>query len=129
MPDTVATCTFCDILAGRREAVVLHRWSDAIAFLPVERDSSGRSPVNAGHTLLVPLSHFARPEHDPEAFGELCARAAVYAGDAGYDYNLLLNVGPLAGQSIFHVHVHLLPRSSMDGVYMPWDECGCGRRS
>lgn len=117
MPDATG-CIFCDIFAGFAPADIVRDWGDAFAFRPL-------GPRNEGHTLIVPRRHFGRPDDAPAEFGVLAARAAALAGESGSDYHLIVNAGPAAGQSVFHVHLHLLPRERGDGIRMPWDECGC----
>lgn len=117
MPDA-ASCVFCDIFNGVAPATVVADWGDAMAFVPLESDFPG-------HVLIVPRQCFGRPDDDPAAFGALCEKVAAFAGTGGYDYNLALNAGPDAGQTVFHVHLHLLPRKRRDGIRMPWDACAC----
>lgn len=110
-----AECPFCLIISGYAPAQQLRRWGDTVAFRPI-------GGVNDGHLLVVPALHFSRPHDNPEVFGTTCMRAAGFADELGADYNLIVNAGPEAGQTVFHLHVHLLPRSRGDRVPMPWDE-------
>lgn len=118
MHDAIALCAFCEIANDRAPATIVAQWGDALAIVPLD----SRFP---GHVLIIPRKHFGRPDDDPAAFGALCEKVAAFAGTGGYDYNLALNAGPDAGQTVFHVHVHLLPRKRHDGILMPWDRCGC----
>lgn len=118
MPDAANLCAFCEIAADRAPATIVANWGSALAFVPLV------SPF-PGHVLIVPRKHFGRPDDDPAEFGALCEKVASFAGTGGYDYNLALNAGPDAGQTVFHVHVHLLPRKRHDSIRMPWDECPC----
>jgi histidine triad (HIT) family protein len=112
------SCIFCDIVAGFARVDLVHAWGDALAFRPL-------NPRNDGHTLVVPRRHFSRPDDAPADFGMIATRAAALAGESGNDYNLIVNAGPYAGQTVFHLHVHLLPRERGDDIRMPWEECGC----
>lgn len=111
-------CPFCAIAAGLTTATIVHTWDDAIVFTPLE-------PVIPDHLLIVPRLHFERPDDDPDAFGALATRAAQFTRVGRFDHNLALNAGPLAGQTVRHVHFHLLPRRPGDDVRMPWDACPC----
>lgn len=119
MPEAITPCVFCDIFNGFAEADVVRDWGDARAFRPL-------NPRNGGHTLIVPRRHFGRPDDAPAEFGLIAARAAALAGESGDDYNLVVNAGPDAGQTVFHLHVHLLPRERGDDIRMFWEDCGCG---
>jgi len=118
VPDA-SSCIFCNIVEGFARADVVRDWGDVVAFRPL-------NPRNDGHTLIVPRSHFGRPDDDPETYGALSATAAKLAGESGSDYHLIINAGPYAEQTVFHLHVHLLPRRRDDDIRMPWDECACG---
>lgn len=100
-------CLFCDIVARRAPAHVLYEDDSTLAFL-------AKYPVTRGHLLVVPKRHGARltdlPWGDQMALvhtlDELCRRAERLAPD----YNLSLNAGANAGQVVFHVHFHIIPR-------------------
>jgi len=108
-------CAFCEIVAGRKSAKVLCVWSDAMAFLPL-------GPVTEGHALVVPRLHVRDAQEDPLVTGMTFARAAQLAGDAGknFSFNLITSSGADATQSVFHLHVHLVPRRENDGLALPW---------
>jgi histidine triad (HIT) family protein len=100
-------CTFCDIISRRAPGHILYEDDSTMAFL-------ARYPVTRGHLLVVPKRHAPRitdlPWGDQMALvhtiDELCRRAERLAPD----YNLSLNAGTNAGQVIFHVHFHIIPR-------------------
>lgn len=108
-------CVFCEIIAGRSPASVVHRDEDMVAFLDIQ-------PVNEGHTLVVPRRHAA-------LFGDLDARSAAAIWSTGLriaaglrrsglrcqGVNLLVADGEAAGQEVAHVHLHVLPRWNGDG--------------
>lgn len=101
-------CLFCDIAAGRAGAEVVARSERAIAF----RDIHPAAPT---HVLLVPTEHIADSAADlgdehGAVLGELFALAARVAAAERLDdgWRLVANVGPAAGQTIHHVHFHLL---------------------
>jgi len=100
-------CVFCDIVARRAPAYILYEDDSTVAFLDL-------FPFTRGHLLVVPKRHGARltdlPFEDQMALirtlDELCRRTERLAPD----YNLALNAGANAGQVVFHVHFHIIPR-------------------
>jgi diadenosine tetraphosphate (Ap4A) HIT family hydrolase len=79
-----------------------------------------RYPVNRGHVLIVPKRHIADFfEAAPAELDSLCELAFVVKEilDAGYrpdGYNIGINAGAAAGQTIFHLHMHIIPRYKGD---------------
>ena len=116
MASSVADCPFCGIAASRtRDAVVVAESRDWVAFFP-------REPAALGHTLVIPREHVADFWQLPvEAIPRLM-RAAQVVGEAvcsatGADgMNLITSAGVVAEQSVFHLHLHLLPRWAGDGI-------------
>jgi histidine triad (HIT) family protein len=101
-----ADCVFCKVVAGEIPADVVHEGDLVLAF----RDLA---PVAPTHVLVVPRRHYrdvgALAAGQPEALAELVRVAADVAGAAGHDdYRLVFNTGAGAGQSVFHVHGHVL---------------------
>ena len=112
---TAGGCVFCEILAGRAPASVIHRDARSCAFMDI-------LPVNTGHVLVIPVSHAAfLAELDPEAGADLFrvgqrVAAAIRRSDLRCEgVNLLLADGGAAGQEVFHVHLHVIPRYRGDG--------------
>jgi len=112
---TTGGCVFCEILAGRQPASIVYRDDRSCAFMDI-------FPVNSGHVLVIPTSHAAYlAELDPEAGAEVFrvgqrVAAAMRRSDLGCEgVNLLLADGEAAGQEIFHVHLHVIPRYRGDG--------------
>ena len=112
---TDPNCLFCRIAAGTIPATIVHRDERMVAF----KDISPQAPV---HLVLVPLEHFAGlNDLDPERAG-LLGHLALVARDLakahGVDrsgWRLLANCGPDAGQTVFHLHLHLLGGAPMSG--------------
>ncbi len=101
-----ADCVFCKVVAGEIPADVVHEGDLVLAF----RDLA---PVAPTHVLVVPRRHYrdvgALAAGQPEALAELVRVAADVAGAAGHDdYRLVFNTGAGAGQSVYHVHGHVL---------------------
>ncbi|MEV7681412.1 RNase adapter RapZ [Streptomyces sp. NPDC088341] len=106
-------CVFCQIVAGTEPATVLRQWDDALAIKP-------RGGVNAGHTLVIPRRHVDNAVVDPAITALTMARAAELGAELGCDLNVITSVGALATQTVFHLHVHLVPRTADDGLPLPW---------
>lgn len=112
---TVADCIFCEIIAGRAPASFVHRDEICCAFLDIR-------PVNEGHVLVIPLRHAAcLADMDPATGGHLfevaqhIAAALRRSGVPCEAVNLHLADGVAAGQEVFHVHLHVIPRYRGDG--------------
>ncbi|MEO6046519.1 MAG: HIT family protein [Candidatus Kapaibacterium sp.] len=111
----MSDCIFCDIIAGRAPARIIHRDDSTIAFLSAD-------PEVRGHALVIPLEHIATwPELDETLVSDIFLAVRLVsqqlrAGLSADSVNILLAGGPEAGQSIGHFHIHILPRWSGDGV-------------
>jgi diadenosine tetraphosphate (Ap4A) HIT family hydrolase len=116
----VTGCIFCEILAGRAEASFVYRDDAVAAFMDIR-------PVNAGHVLVVPLRHAAMlAELDEGDGGEMfrvaqrvagALRAASKLPSSGVKcegVNFFLADGRVAGQDVWHVHLHVFPRFDGD---------------
>lgn len=100
-----ADCLFCRIVRGEIPSKKVDEDADVFAF----EDIAPRAPT---HVLVVPKTHVggvAEGADDPALLGAVLAGAARVAKSRGLsDYRLVVNNGPGAGQSVFHLHVHLL---------------------
>lgn len=102
-------CLFCRLVAGEIPATIVKRSDDVVAF----RDIDPKAPE---HLLVIPTRHVAAVrdatgEAGRELIGRVFQFAAEVASDLGLDgrgYRLVTNTGPDAGQSVDHLHVHLL---------------------
>lgn len=110
MSDPIAECPFCErVDAGE----LLAANDQAVAF-------ADKFPVSEGHALVVPRSHvlslFDLTDEDRAAVWSLVAEVrAVIDGDLGPDgFNIGVNDGAAAGQTVDHAHVHVIPRSRGD---------------
>lgn len=110
-------CVFCKIIAGKIPAQKVYEDNKVFAFLDI-------APVSAGHTLVVPRAHHVDSLDTPDAlFAELatCAKtlaAAVMKAVKADGFVLSCNTKAAAGQSVFHTHVHIIPRFTDDGLPM-----------
>ncbi|MFG3005899.1 HIT family protein [Streptomyces calvus] len=107
-----AECPFCAILEGRAPAKVVRSWPDSLAIAPL-------TAVTAGHTLVIPRIHVADVGVDPAVSAATMRRAAELASEIG-SCNIITSRGELATQSVFHLHLHVLPRRPQDGLALPW---------
>ena len=112
-------CIFCKILAGQIPAIKIYEDEIVFAFLDI-------GPVSDGHTLVVPKRHFEKLHDCPaELLGLVGSRLgkiaeAVAVGMDSQGYNVLCNNGRAAGQLVEHLHFHIIPRNSGDGVFNHW---------
>jgi histidine triad (HIT) family protein len=108
------SCLFCRIVAGEVPAHVVHEDEGAVAFLDVH-------PAARPHVLVVPRAHAANLlELDDDAVGALfrtvkCVQRNVERAFRPLGMNVGWNHGQAAGQHVFHLHVHLLPRYADGG--------------
>ncbi|GAA4928855.1 HIT family protein [Streptomonospora halophila] len=112
----MTTCVFCDIVTGNAPATITREWGDAIAFTPL-------NPVNPGHTLVIPRVHVDSAVTDPDVTAATMRRAAQLAKESEHS-NILTSIGRPATQSIFHLHIHVVPRRAGDWLMLPWGTAG-----
>ena len=105
----MADCLFCKLVAGEIPARIVKRTDDAVAF----HDIDAKAPV---HVLVIPTTHVpgvrdAEGREGEVMLGKLLCFAAEVATDLGLDtggYRIVTNTGPDAGQSVDHLHFHVL---------------------
>jgi len=104
----MSDCLFCKIIAGAIPGHLVHEDKDLVAF----KDIDPKAPL---HLLIVPREHIATlndlgPAND-DLIGAMIRRAAALAKQHGYaerGYRTVLNCNRDAGQTVFHIHLHLL---------------------
>lgn len=103
-------CPFCEIAAGQREASMVWRDENVMAFMTT-------GPRNPGHGLVVPAKHSAGildlPPADAHRMTDLArriARAIKRTDLTAEGFTFKMNTGPAAGQTVFHAHMHVIPR-------------------
>jgi len=118
-----APCIFCEIVAGRAPATIVHEWDDALALIPL-------NPVTPGHTLIIPRGHVADFAANPDVAAATMHRASqfIHWRAPSEAYNLITSRRRAATQSVFHLHLHLVPRAENDGLALPWYS-GKGKRA
>ena len=106
-------CPFCEINTGRAPATFVHEWSDTIAIVPL-------NPITEGHTLIIPKTHVRDFATDPEVSAATMRRAAQLMQWTDRPMNVITSKEREATQSVFHLHLHLVPRAENDGLALPW---------
>ena len=112
-------CVFCKMVAGQIPCVKIFEDNAVLAFLDIV-------PISDGHTLVVPKQHYEKLHECPaQLLGRFCSylgRIAVAVTKAmdSEGYNLLCNNGRAAGQVVKHLHFHIIPRNTGDGVFDAW---------
>jgi histidine triad (HIT) family protein len=112
-------CIFCKIIAGELPALIVDEDERTIAFMDI-------APATRGHALVIPRAHAADlmsiDPVDLQAVAVAAQRLAARAGEQlGADgVNLLNACGAAAWQTVFHFHVHVIPRYDGDPLRLPW---------
>ena len=99
-------CPFCEIMAGfpgSRVAII-----------------EPLNPVVPGHMIAIPCQHVRVASDNPDITAETIHYASVYASQLGGDYNLITSAGEAATQTVYHLHIHIVPRRADDGLQLPW---------
>lgn len=111
----MSECVFCDIVRGTADASIVYADGTVVAFMDIQ-------PVNDGHVLIVPRVHAVGLDELEREAGAQLFRVAMDLSSAlrqsavrceGVD--LFLADGEAAGQEVFHVHLHVIPRYRGDG--------------
>lgn len=112
-------CIFCKIAAGEIPAARIYEDETVVAFLDI-------GPLSEGHTLVIPREHIACLDECPaDVLGAVMAvvkkvAPAVQTATQAEGYNVLCNKGRSAGQLVEHLHFHIIPRRSGDGLFARW---------
>ena len=114
-----ANCIFCKIISGEIPCEKVYEDVDTFAFLDMK-------PVNPGHTLIVPKEHYANIYEVPDQLISKMMSDVKKLGHALKDAlgvenaNIIMNNGKEAGQTVFHAHMHFIPRHDGDGHKDLW---------
>ena len=119
MADYEPDCIFCKIVAGELPGTIIDEDERTIAFMDI-------NPATRGHALVVPRRHATDLlEIEPDelaavvvAAQRLAARAVDRLGADGV--NLINSCGSAAWQTVFHFHIHVIPRYEGDPLRLPW---------
>ena len=113
-------CIFCKIIDGSIPSTVVYEDADFKAIMDI-------SPAAKGHVLILPKKHCADLlSIDPDVASKALIIASKIANAQKKAFNcdginLLQNSGEAAWQSVFHLHIHLIPRYKDDKVMVPWE--------
>jgi histidine triad (HIT) family protein len=113
-------CIFCKIVAGSLPAYIVDQDERTISFMDI-------NPGNRGHALVIPRAHarnlYDVPADDLSAVALAAQRLALRMRErlAVDGVNLINSSEPAAWQTVFHFHVHVLPRYQGDPLELPWD--------
>lgn len=119
----MSDCIFCKIINGEIPSATIYEDEEFKAILD-------RFPANKGHVLILPKQHSANIfDIDSQQAGRLFVLATKIAREMkkslGFEHlNIMQNNGTIAGQTVFHFHLHLIPRYENDGItiaYQPMD--------
>ena len=115
----IEECVFCKIIRGEVPSVKLYEDERTYAFMDI-------NPLSSGHSLVIPKHHaeniYVTPSHASGAAMALLSKvsAAINRAVEPEGINILQANGPGANQSVFHIHFHIIPRSTNDGLTMNW---------
>lgn len=112
-PTVNSPCIFCEIIDGRAPAQILADDGVCLTIVPL-------NPVVDGHVLVIPKTHVKDFADDYMVSGYAMVTASLYAHRNPGEYNLITSKGRNATQSVFHLHIHLVPRKENDGLALPW---------
>ncbi len=113
-------CIFCKIINKEFDANIIYEDDYIIAFLD-------KFPSNIGHTLIVPKKHIKNIfELDTDTGSKIFSKAIDISNSLKNilgvdDINILQNNGSIAGQTVFHFHLHVIPRFKDDDVNFTWN--------
>lgn len=111
----MSDCVFCRIVAGEVPSEILFENEHVVAILDI-------NPIHFGHALIVPRKHYRdfldlAPEcYPPLLDAARTVSAALVEGLKLEGFNLFSNNGRIAGQSVFHFHLHITPRYENDDI-------------
>ncbi len=106
-------CLFCKIVAGELPSSKIYEDREVLSFLDIK-------PVNPGHALVIPKKHFESIHDTPDELlskmiivGKKIA-SSIQKNIGAEGVNIGMNNGRVAGQIVFHAHIHIMPRYSKD---------------
>lgn len=110
---TESGCVFCEKIENEKGLLTVIR--ECAIFEPL-------NPVVTGHLLVVPIKHVADCGVHTWVTSTVMEIAAMEANSRYENYNIITSKGRAATQSIFHFHVHIIPRIDGDGLKLPWTD-------
>jgi histidine triad (HIT) family protein len=118
-PDADPDCIFCKIVAGELPATIISEDERTVSFMDI-------APATRGHALVIPRTHtvdlLSVDAEDLQAVALAAQRLATRAKQRlrADGVNLLNSCGAAAWQTVFHFHVHVIPRYADDPLKLPW---------
>lgn len=112
-------CIFCRIVAGKLPAQIIHQDQLTVAFMDI-------NPATRGHALVITRAHYANllelPDRELHAAAETARELArrMRSGLEADGVNILSSTGAAAWQTVFHFHIHVIPRYKDDPLRLPW---------
>ena len=112
-------CIFCEIVAGRIPSATVYEDEHVLAFMDI-------APANPGHLLVIPKQHYRNIFDMPAEVGSKIMEAAILLAKAirkalnPDGLNLFQSNEAAAFQTVFHFHLHLIPRWETDPLRLPW---------
>lgn len=114
----MSNCVFCMILYGLAPAKTVFDGIGTLGIVPL-------NPVVPGHVILMPRKHVRDAAEDSSVTRQVVGDASEYvrASVLAREFtsaNIITSIGAAATQTIFHLHVHVVPRREGDGLALPW---------
>lgn len=111
------SCPFCKIVIGEAPATVVGDLRNSIVIVPL-------NPVVPGHVLVIPREHTPDFAARVNVTADAMYDAAYYAANhqSYKQCNLITSRGEAATQTVFHFHIHLVPRQDGDKLMLPWTD-------
>ena len=110
----VSDCVFCQISRGEAPAEILRANEEHLVIVPL-------NPVTEGHVLVIPRIHVVDAAENLNITGRIMEWAGHWvATKTNLSANIITSIGPEATQTVFHFHVHVVPRRKGDGLALPW---------
>ncbi|KNH05402.1 adenosine 5'-monophosphoramidase [Perkinsela sp. CCAP 1560/4] len=110
------SCAFCRIIQGIQPAITISSNASCTAIMDVR-------PLSRGHCLVLPRKHFHNLHQVDKktAIGMTMMILKICSAFKKCDYNILLNNGITANQTVPHVHYHIIPKTTSDGLHLGWN--------
>ncbi len=125
----MSDCIFCRMIAGEIPSLRIHEDEDCIAVLDI-------GPAEKGHTLIIPKRHYEDVTDglSAEVLGKLMKTAAVIGARQkerlhADGFNIVQNNGEAAGQTVHHLHIHVIPRFQGGPVIAGWNPTDPGQEA
>ena len=116
----MTNCAFCEILYGSAPASVVYDGIATLGIVPL-------NPVTEGHVIFMPRKHVRDALEDPRVTKYVMEDVASYGTRMRRtgqieSCNIITSAGAEATQTVFHLHLHLVPRRAGDSLHLPWTE-------